>query len=72
MPVFDFKHTPDEKKAQECTYTTFRSNETEATAEKPMLVLDNTATGNGSIIPVVFSPTRLRRHPLNLTRKMEL
>ena len=34
MPVFDFKHTPDEKKAQECTYTTFRSNETEATAEK--------------------------------------
>ena len=41
MPVFDFKHTPDEKKFQECTYTTFRSNETEATAEKPMLVLDN-------------------------------
>ena len=41
MPVFDFKHTPEEKKAQECTYTTFRSNETEATAEKPMLVLDN-------------------------------
>ena len=41
MPVFDFKHTPDEKKVQECTYTTFRSNETEATAEKPMLVLDN-------------------------------
>ena len=67
MPVFDFKHTSDEKKFQECTYTTFRSNETEATAEKPMLVLDN-----GSIIPVVFSPTRSRRHPLNLTRKMEL
>ena len=41
MPVFDFKHTPDEKKTQECTYTTFRSNGTEATAEKPMLVLDN-------------------------------
>ena len=41
MPVFDFKHTSDEKKFQECTYTTFRSNETEATAEKPMLVLDN-------------------------------
>ena len=41
MPVFDFKHTPDEKKTQECTYTTFRSNETEATAEKPMLVLDH-------------------------------
>ena len=41
MPVFDFKHTPDEKKTQECTYTTFRSNETEAKADKPMLVLDN-------------------------------
>ena len=44
MPVFDFKHTSDEKKVQECTYTTFRSNETEATAEKPMLVLDNTSS----------------------------
>ena len=58
MPVFDFKHTPDEKKFQECTYTTFRSNETEATAEKPMLVLDNS--------------NRKWKHPLNLTRKMEL
>ena len=46
MPVFDFKHTPDEKKTQECTYTTFRSNETEATAEKPMLVLDNRTSNN--------------------------
>ena len=41
MPVFDFKHTPDEKKPAECTYATFRSNETEATPEKPMLILDN-------------------------------
>ena len=28
MPVFDFKHTPDEKKAQECTYSD--SGETDA------------------------------------------
>ena len=41
MPVFDFKHSPDEKKPAECTFTTFRSNETEATPEKPMLILDN-------------------------------
>ena len=41
MPVFDFKHTPDEKKPAECTYATFRSNETKATPEKPMLILDN-------------------------------
>ena len=41
MPVFDFKHTPDEKKPAECTYATFRSNETEATPEKPILILDN-------------------------------
>ncbi|SHK76313.1 AAA family ATPase [Hespellia stercorisuis] len=41
MPVFDFNHTPDEQKTSECTYTTFRSNETTATPEKPILVLDN-------------------------------
>ena len=41
MPVFDFNSTPDEKKPAECTYTVIRSNENEATAEKPMMVLDN-------------------------------
>lgn len=41
MPVFDFNSTPDEKKTAECTYTVIRSNENEATAEKPMMVLDN-------------------------------
>ena len=30
MPVFDFKNTPDDKKKSECTYTTFRSSESEA------------------------------------------
>ena len=54
MPVFDFKHTSDEKKVQECTYTTFRSNETEATAEKPMLVLDNTSSAVFSGFPLRY------------------
>ncbi|MGN0342386.1 MAG: AAA family ATPase [Roseburia sp.] len=43
MPVFDFKNTPEDKAAARCTYTTFRSNETKATPEKPLLVLDNSA-----------------------------
>ena len=41
MPVFDFSDTPDMKKDPECTYTTFRSNESGASAEKPILLLDN-------------------------------
>lgn len=41
MPVFDFKDTPDSKNPSECTYTVFRSNESSASAEKPILLLDN-------------------------------
>lgn len=41
MPVFDFSDTSDNKKEAECTYTVFRSNESEATAEKPVMLLDN-------------------------------
>lgn len=42
MPVFDFRDAPTSKKNEpECTYVTFRSNETTATPEKPILVLDN-------------------------------
>lgn len=41
MPVFDFSGATDKKKEAECTYTTFRSNAKTATAEKPILVLDN-------------------------------
>lgn len=42
MPVFDFSNTPeDNNKEAVCTYTTFSSNERVATAEKPILVLDN-------------------------------
>ena len=41
MPVFDFNNTVDDKEKGVCTYTVFYSNEHEASAEKPMLVLDN-------------------------------
>lgn len=41
MPVFDFSETSDNKNDSECTYTTFRSNETTASPDRPILVLDN-------------------------------
>ena len=41
MPVFDFSTAPSDKADAECTYTTFPSNEKEATAEHPILLLDN-------------------------------
>ena len=41
MPVFDFSNTPEENNDFVCTYTTFQSNERAATAERPILVLDN-------------------------------
>ena len=42
MPVFDFNDEPkEEKKAPECTYTVIHSNETTASPEHPILVLDN-------------------------------
>lgn len=45
MPVFDFSSTPENEKKQDpvCTYTTFRSNEGSASAEKPILILDNSS-----------------------------
>ncbi len=41
MPVFDFKNAPIDKKEAICTYETFSSAESLATAEKPLLILDN-------------------------------
>ncbi len=41
MPVFDFNNEPDTKNPAECTYTTFRSNESSPSPEKPIAVLDN-------------------------------
>ena len=41
MPVFDFSGSTDKKQESICTYTSFRSEETEATWDRPMLILDN-------------------------------
>lgn len=41
MPVFDFSESSTPKKPGECTYTTFQSNSTTASPEKPILLLDN-------------------------------
>ena len=41
MPVFDFSGSTDKKQESICTYTSFRLEETEATWERPMLILDN-------------------------------
>ena len=41
MPVFDFNRMPETGTDPVCTYVTFRSNEPEASPEKPILVLDN-------------------------------
>lgn len=43
MPVFDFKNSPEETKVSECTYTVFRTNESETSPEHPILVLDNSS-----------------------------
>lgn len=41
MPVFDFSHGPEDAKAPECTYEVFYSSESCASAEHPILILDN-------------------------------
>ena len=41
MPVFDFKNTPVDKKEAICTYEVFKSSESVPTADKPLMVLDN-------------------------------
>lgn len=41
MPVFDFNNTPEPDVVPECTYTTFASGENVSSADKPLLVLDN-------------------------------
>lgn len=46
MPVFDFTHTPDEKKPAECTYTVFYSNEQHPTAGNPLMVLERLEEGS--------------------------
>lgn len=41
MPVFDFNHSSEETQKHECTYEIFYSNESSASAENPILLLDN-------------------------------
>lgn len=41
MPVFDFNDTPVDKNAGECTFEVFASNETNPTAQNPILVIDS-------------------------------
>lgn len=41
MPVYDFTHAPDSKPLAECTYTIFRSNDSEVSPDHPILILDN-------------------------------
>ncbi|MBQ5918249.1 MAG: AAA family ATPase [Lachnospiraceae bacterium] len=41
MAVFDFSNSPSDNKEAICTYETFASNESEATEDNPILVLDN-------------------------------
>lgn len=41
MPVFDFKNTPDCNNQAKCTYMTFRSDESETSPDRPIMVLDN-------------------------------
>lgn len=41
MPVFDFKEKIDANNQAVCTYKTFRSSSNEATADKPLMIIDN-------------------------------
>jgi ABC-type multidrug transport system fused ATPase/permease subunit len=41
MAVFDFKNSPEEKAKSVCTYAIFKSNESEPSADKPIMVIDN-------------------------------
>ncbi|OUP84889.1 ATP-dependent Lon protease [Lachnoclostridium sp. An169] len=43
MPVYDFNNTPEPSKEAQCTYEIFFTSEHQASAEHPILVLDNSA-----------------------------
>ena len=43
MPVFDFNNSPTEAREPECTYEVFYSSNPQASAEQPILVLENGA-----------------------------
>lgn len=41
MPVFDFNAMTSQEQSPECTYTTFQSNESRPSPQKPILILEN-------------------------------
>ena len=43
MPVYDFNNSPSGSREPVCTYTIFYTNESEASAKHPLLVLNNSA-----------------------------
>ena len=65
MPVFDFNNTPDTKEPVKCTYTTFASDADHASAEQPILILDNSKKEWKCLL------IRISRLHLNLMRKAE-
>ena len=71
MPVFDFKHTPDEKRPRNVLIQhSARMRQKRQRRNRYWFLI--TATGNGNTITAVFSQTRSRRHPLSLMKRMEL
>lgn len=71
MPVFDFNNTPEPDVVPECTYTTFASDENVSSADKPLLVLDNSKKP-GNITPAERLPIRTSVPLLNLKKMMVL
>ena len=66
MPVFDFSNSPSDKKEAICTYETFASNESVATEENPILVLDNSNTNmrdcfNYSLFPNLLQMSTIQQ-----------
>ena len=73
MPVFDFSSTPENEKKQDpiCTYTTFRSNEGSASAEKPILILDNSSKKWNHHAVGVFGNQDRKSTRLNSSHKVQ-
>ena len=71
MPVFDFNNTPEPDAVPECTYTTFASDENVSSADKPLLVLDNSKKA-WKHPPAERLPIRTSVPLLNLKKMMVL
>ena len=64
MPLFDFSGNTAAGKDPVCTYTVFFSNARDASPERPILIIDNSATA--------FSQIRSGEHLLNSKRMGEI